>query len=149
MPVVTTPGSSSISCHSGSGWLDIWRAKPVFVLQPIAEQDTFSRQTYRVSPRQYAGYEVGTHAQPHSDVQWDCHTPYQDIGAGDSQLWALGRWTTVACKVAFKSLVSWTLAPATTTLKGPPASSTRMLRLVPALPRSVGFRPIRSPPNEP
>jgi len=79
MPVVTTPGSSSTSCHSGSGWLDIWRAKPVFVLQPIAEQDTFSRQTYRVSPRQYAGYEVGTHAQPHSDVQWDCHTLYQDI----------------------------------------------------------------------
>ena len=34
-------------------------------------------------------------------------------------------------------------------LKGPPSPSTRRLRLVPALPRSVGLGPIRSPQNVP
>ena len=48
-------------------------------------------------------------------------------------------------KVGLKSFVSWTLAPATATLRGPPAASTRMLFLLPALPRSVGLRPMAPP----
>ena len=48
-----------------------------------------------------------------------------------------------------QQLASCTFAPATTMLKGPPSPSTRRLRLVPALPRSVGLGPIRSPQNVP
>ena len=48
-------------------------------------------------------------------------------------------------KVGLKSFVSWTLAPATATLRGSPAASTRRLFLLPALPRSVGFRPMAPP----
>ena len=58
-----------------------------------------------------------------------------------------GRATTMFSKVGLKSFVSWTLAPATATLRGPPAASTRMLFLLPALPRSVGLGPIAPPPN--
>ena len=41
--------------------------------------------------------------------------------------------------------MSWALAPATTTLSGPPLASARMLRLLPALPRSVGWRRVPPP----
>ena len=58
-----------------------------------------------------------------------------------------GPATTMLSKVGLKSFVSWTLAPVTTTLRGPPAASTRMLFLLPALPRSVGLRPIAPPPT--
>ena len=53
--------------------------------------------------------------------------------------------TTMLSSVGLRSFVSWTLAPATTTLRGPPAASTRMLFLLPALPRSVGLCPIAPP----
>ena len=56
-----------------------------------------------------------------------------------------GRATTMLSRVGLKSFVSWTLAPATATLRGPPAASTRMLFLLPALPRSVGLRPMAPP----
>ena len=65
-----------------------------------------------------------------------------------AQVWApSGRSTTMLSSVGLRSFVSWTLAPATTTLSGPPAPSTRMLFLLPALPRSVGLRPTAPPQN--
>ena len=67
-----------------------------------------------------------------------CHTlcPNTDgsLGAGRS-------------RVSSNNFASCTLAPDTTTLKGPPSASTRMLRLVPALPLQILPRipPIRLP----
>ena len=51
----------------------------------------------------------------------------------------VGCATTTCSKICSSSLVSWTLTPATTTLKGPLLPSTRTLRLLPALARSVGW----------
>ncbi len=48
---------------------------------------------------------------------------------------------TTAAKVASKSFVSSTLAPAITAASGPPCSSANTIRFVPGLPRSVGFGP--------
>ena len=56
-----------------------------------------------------------------------------------------GRATTTLSKVRCNSFVSWTLAPATTTLRGPPSASTKTLFLLPALPRSVGLGPMAPP----
>src|SRR3954451_9811554 len=58
-----------------------------------------------------------------------------------------GRSTTIASMVAPRSFWSTTLAAAVTTPSGPPAPSTRMLFLVPFLPRSVGFLPTFFPPE--
>src|SRR3954452_4039966 len=58
-----------------------------------------------------------------------------------------GRSTTTASIVAFKSFCSTTFAPAVTTPSGPPSPSTRILFLVPFLPRSVGFLPTFFPPE--
>ena len=64
-----------------------------------------------------------------------------------AQFWTpSGRSTTMLSSVGLRSFVSWTFAPATTTLSGPPAPSTRMLFLLPAFPRSVGLCPIAPPP---
>src|SRR4051812_28526546 len=58
-----------------------------------------------------------------------------------------GRSTTIASMVASRSFCSTTLAAAVTTPSGPPAPSTRILFLVPFLPRSVGFLPTFFPPE--
>src|SRR4051794_11780481 len=58
-----------------------------------------------------------------------------------------GRSTTIASMVAPRSFWSTTLAAAVTTPSGPPAPSTRILFLVPFLPRSVGFLPTFFPPE--
>ena len=49
--------------------------------------------------------------------------------------------------VASTSFLSWRLAPSTARPTGTPLASVSRLRLVPRLPRSVGFRPVRSPPS--
>ena len=49
--------------------------------------------------------------------------------------------------VASTSFLSWRLAPSTARPTGTPLASVSRLRLVPSLPRSVGFRPVRSPPS--
>ena len=55
------------------------------------------------------------------------------------RFWApSGRSTTILSSVGLRSFVSWTLAPTTTTLSGPPAPSTRMLFLLPAFPTVKG-----------
>ena len=58
-----------------------------------------------------------------------------------------GRSTTMLSSVGLRSFVSWTLAPATSTLSGPPTPSAKMLFLLPTFPRSVGLRPIAPPPQ--
>ncbi len=59
-----------------------------------------------------------------------------------------GRSSTIASRVAAKSLSSRTLAPATfTTESGPPSASTSRERFTPFLARSVGLGPVRSPQN--
>src|SRR4051812_32715717 len=58
-----------------------------------------------------------------------------------------GRSTTTASIVSSSSLQSGTLAPAIVAPSGPPSASTSTLFFVPRLPRSVGLRPVLSPPN--
>ena len=44
-------------------------------------------------------------------------------------------------------VLSWVLAPVTNTLMGRPLVSVSRCRLVPDLPRSVGFDPVACPPG--
>src|SRR5919106_6534849 len=147
MLAVTVPDNSWLSCRIGPRWPDTWPAKPRCAPPPIGGRDAFAHPTPPASPHQSGGCALDIHRQEQPDAQWDYRTPYPDTGfCGDSAVGS-GRSTTMASRVAAKSLVSWTLAPATITLKGPPAASTSRLCLLPALPRSVGLRPIRSPQN--
>src|SRR3954452_21340624 len=50
-------------------------------------------------------------------------------------------------RVASATFLSWRLAPSTASPTGTPLASVSRLRLVPSLPRSVGFLPVRSPPS--
>src|SRR4051812_8372560 len=50
-------------------------------------------------------------------------------------------------RVASATFLSWRLAPSTARPTGTPRASVSRLRFVPSLPRSVGFRPVRSPPS--
>ena len=52
----------------------------------------------------------------------------------------------IASTTVVSAMLSCRLAPVRTTARGRPLRSTMMCRLVPGLPRSVGFGPIASPP---
>src|SRR5690606_3076359 len=52
----------------------------------------------------------------------------------------------MASATSVSAMLSWRLAPVRTTARGMPVRSTMMWRLVPGLPRSVGFGPVASPP---
>ena len=49
---------------------------------------------------------------------------------------------TMPSKVGLKSFIQCMMAPAIAMFRGPPTESTKMLLLLPTLPRSVGFRPM-------
>ena len=122
---------------------------PPSVPQPTGAPDTACRQRRPASPRRCVG------CAPYSRVRRQPHGleglsyPLSRHRCWGSSSVGCGRSTTMASRVASNSLASCTFAPATTMLKGPPSPSTRRLRLVPALPRSVGLGPIRSPKNVP
>ena len=149
MRAVTHRGSSLPSCRTGPGPHGTWRAMPASVPQPTGAPDTACRQRRPASPRRCVGCAPYSRVRRQPHGLKDCHTICPDTGVGVPPRWAVGRSTTMASRVASNSLSSCTFAPATTMLKGPPSPSTRRLRLVPALPRSVGLGPIRSPQNVP
>ena len=137
------------SCRSAPRSPGTWTASPGCVPPPTAGLGGSSRLFGPISLRQYAGYEAGIRLRRRPRGRWDCHTPGPGTGFGH-RFWApSGRPTTMLSSVGLRSFVSWTLAPATATLSGPPAPSTRMLFLLPAFPRSVGLRPIAPPQNAP
>ena len=143
MPVGADPGNWRASCRSAPVSPDTWTASPGCVPPPTAGPGGFFRPMGPISLRQYAGCEVGIRHRRRSRGRWDCHIPCPSTG-----FWApSGRSTTMLSSVGLRSFVSWTLAPGTTTLSGPPAASTRMLILLPAFPRSVGLHPNGAPQN--
>ena len=89
-----------------------------------------------VSPPQFAGYADSTGRRQRSHDRWDC-LPFVQ-----AQVLHLPG----ARQCSPRSVSRWTLAPATATLRGPPAASQDAF-LLPALPRSVGLGPIAPPPN--
>ena len=135
-------------CRNGQVILCTWTATTGFVPPPNVGPDGSSRRSYPASPHQYVVCGPDTRGQRQLGGRWDCHTLCPDIGAGVPGQWAEAAAPQWPARVASSSLVSWTLAPATTRLRGPPSPSTNRLRLLPALPRSVGLGPIASPPGE-
>ena len=135
-------------CRNGQVILGTWTATTGFVPPPNVGPAGSSRRSYPASPHQCVVCGPDTRRQRQLGGRWDCHTLCPDIGAGVPRQWAAARCTTMASRVASNSLVSWTLAPATTRLRGPPSPPTNRLRLLPAWPRSVGLGPIASPPSE-
>ena len=117
---------------------------PASVPQPTGAPDTACCQRGPASPHRcvVCAPDSRVRRQPHGLK--DCHTlcPHRCWGFFSV---GCGRSTTMAPRVASNNLASWTLAPATIMLNGPPSPSTRRLRLLPALPRSVELGPIRSP----
>ena len=171
--VAALRGSSTPSCRSEPKPHDTLRAMPASVPQPTDAPDTAWRHGSPASPHRCVGCAPDSRVQRQPDglkdchtlcpdtgvgvpPRWaavdglkDCHTLCPDTGVGVPPRWAAGRLTTMAFRVASNNLASWTFAPATVMLKGPPSRSTSRLRFTPALPRSVGLGPIRSPQNEP
>ena len=143
--VAASPSSSLPSSHTSQANLDTSRASPMFVRPPSDAPDSVSVLTRRASPLRSAGYAADSRIWRPSRGQWGCHIPYPDTDAEDSALLDEVAQPTTDSSVASNSLASWTFAPATTMLSGPPFASTRILRLVPGFPRSVGLRPIASP----
>ena len=135
-------------CRNGQVILCTWTATTGFVPPPNVGPDGSSRRSYPASPHQYVVCGPDTRGQRQLGGRWDCHTLCPDIGAGVPGQWAEAAPPQWLPGLASSSLVSWTLAPATTRLRGPPSPSTNRLRLLPALPRSVGLGPIASPPDE-
>ena len=149
MRAVTHRGSSLPSCRTGPGPHGTWRAMPASVPQPTGAPDTACRQRRPASPRRCVGCAPYSRVRRQPHGLKDCPYPLSRHRCWGSSSVGCGRSTTMASRVASNSLASCTFAPATTMLKGPPSPSTRRLRLVPALPRSVGLGPIRSPQNVP
>ena len=131
------------------GWPGTWTAKPRSIQRPIVWLDSASSRWRPASPPLCAGCVPGTRVPPLPDAPSDCRTPLSKYRCCIPLSRLSGRSTTMLSKVSATSLVSWTLAPATTTLNGPPPASTKMLRLLSALPRSVGLRPTAPPQNGP
>src|SRR5579885_2509918 len=122
-----------LSCHSAPKWRGISLAKPASVPPPSAWRENASRLGHPASPRQSDAYaarsRVATVSHP---VGLSAALSKHRCCGSSCEGW--GRSTTTASSVAAKSLVSWTLAPATTTASGPPAASTRGLRFTQACP---------------
>ena len=145
---VTHRGSSLPSCRTGPGPHGTWRAMPASVPQPTGAPDTACRQRRPASdPRRCVGCAPYSRVRRQPHGLKDCHTLCPDTGVGVPPRWAGDVRPPMASRVASNSLASCTFAPATTMLKGPPSPSTRRLRLVPALPRSVGLGPSAGPPK--
>src|ERR687896_391701 len=125
MLTATAPGSSWPFCRIAPKWLGTWKARPRYVLLPTFGQDAFSHPAHPASPHQSGGCVLDSHRQELPRVRWDYRRPYPSTSFAATPQWA----------------------PATITLKGPPWASTSRLCLVPALPPSVGLRPIKSPQN--
>ena len=147
MPVGADQGNWMASCRSAPVSPGTWTASPGCVPPPTAGLDRSSRPIGPISPRKYAGPIRRTCGwyPASATVPWPVELSYP---LSRHRFWTpSGRSTTMLSSVGLRSFVSWTLAPATTTLSGPPAPSTKMLFLLPALPRSVGLRPIAPPQN--
>ena len=107
-------------CRNGQVILCTWTATTGFVPPPNVGPDGSSRRSYPASPHQYVVCGPDTRGQRQLGGRWDCHTLCPDIGAGVPGQWAEAAPPQMAARVASSSLVSWTLAPATTRLRGPP-----------------------------
>ena len=148
-PTGGAPGSSWPFCHISPAGTGISTASPRSVPPPTGAPDTLSHPMRPTSPPQCAG--CGFIAMlPGRFSSRGIVIPFVSghKRCGSASV-GTGRSTTMDSSVNASSLVSWTLAPATTMLNGPPSASTRMLRLVPGFPRPVGFLPMASPPNGP
>ena len=138
MPVGAGQGNWMLSCHSAT------RIARHFDSQARVRSTTYRRAGWVLSPdwsnfsspiRRICGWYPAS-----ATVRRPVGLSYP---LSKHRFWTpSGRSTTMLSSVGLRSFVSWTLAPATTTLSGPPSPSTRTLFLLPALPRSVGLRPI-------
>ena len=122
---------------------------PASVPQPTGAPDTACRQRRPASPHRCVGCAPYSRVWRQRHGLKDCHTLCPDTGVGVPPQWAVvvpPQWRPGSPPTAWHRA---RLLPQPQCSRGRPLHPTRRLRLVPALPRSVGLGPIRSPQNVP
>lgn len=135
--------------HNEPRSLDTYSATQASAPRPIGGRDISCALVYQTSPGQSGECGACNRGLSHLPTLSDYHIPCPDTNSGANPQSQPDALQTIASIVAASILVSWTLAPATTTANGPPSRSTSKLRFTPFLERSVGFGPIWSPQNAP